>query len=89
VFREVTDGPQSEQDVSGDGLPAVTDNLVACRWDDPLERVEESLLSGADGVDHGGRNSFSKRYLSRECRPMKSRGESAIRSYYSRGCAEN
>ena len=63
VFREVTDGHQFEQYVSEDGLPAVRNDLLPCRWDDPLERVEESVLSGVDGVDHGGRNSLFRKIL--------------------------
>src|SRR5208337_4568505 len=71
-----------------DALPSFLDDLPAGRWYDPLEGVEEAVLSGVDCEDHGGRNSFSERHLSIEWWPAKSRVKLAIRSYYSSSCAE-
>ena len=36
--------------------------LPAGGRNDPLEGVEEAVLSGVDGMDHGGRNSLFQRY---------------------------
>jgi len=61
VFRQIADGHDFEDGVSKEPLPAVFDDLPACRRDDPLEGVEEAVLSGVNDVDHGRRNSFSSR----------------------------
>ena len=66
-FARFADGHDLEDGMSKDPLPAVFDDLPPCGWDDPLEGVEEAVLSGVDDVDHGGRNSFYKGQLSIEC----------------------
>ena len=72
-MREFADGHHFEQDMAKDALPAVGDDLLAGRRDDPVEGVEETVLSGIDGMDHNGRNSFTTGWLSIEPRPRKSR----------------
>jgi len=79
VLGEVIDGHDLKDDMTKDPLPAVADDLVSCRWNDPFEGVEEAVLSGVDGIDHGGRNSFSKIRLSIEERSRESRGKMAIK----------
>ena len=75
MLGELADGHDFEDGVSKDPLPAVADDLPSRRWNNPFERVEEAVLSGVDGMDHGGRNSFSKIWLSIEERPRESRGK--------------
>lgn len=89
VLSEFADGHHFEQDVAEDALPAVADDLPPGRRYDPVKGVEEAVLSRVDGVDHGGRNSFSKIRLSIEWRPGESRGKLAIKSDYSTSCDEN
>src|SRR3954453_14060682 len=73
VLGELVDGQDLEDGMSEDPLPTVSDDRPTGRRNDPLERVEEAVLSGVDGMDHGGRNSLSGNYLSIEWRPGKSR----------------
>ena len=79
VLGKVIDGHDLKDDMAKDSLPAVADDLASRRWNDPFEGVEEAVLSGVDGMDHGGRNSFSKIRLSIEERPRESRGKMAIK----------
>ncbi len=58
VLGELSDGHDIEDGMSKDPLPAVSDDGPSGRRNNPLERVEESVLSGVDGMDHGGRNSM-------------------------------
>jgi hypothetical protein len=75
VVCQFVDGHDFEQDMAKEPLPAVADDLSADRWEDALEGVEESVLSGVDGVDHAGRNSFPGYGLSIARHPGKSRME--------------
>ena len=75
VLAEFADGHDFEEDMAKDALPAVADDLPPGRRDDPFKGVEEAVLSGVDGVDHGGRNSFSKIWLSIESRRWLSRAK--------------
>ena len=69
MLGEFADGHDFEEDMAKDALPAVGDDLASGGGYDALEGVEEAVLSGIDGMDHSGRNSFSKIWLSIECRP--------------------
>ena len=60
VLGEVIDGHDLKDDMPKDPLPTVADDLASGRWNNPLEGVEEAVLSGVDGMNHGGRNSFYK-----------------------------
>ena len=60
VVAELGDGHDFEEDVAKDPLPTVGEDPPSDRRDNALEGVEEAVLSGIDGVDHGGRNSFSR-----------------------------
>ena len=53
VLGEVIDGHDLKDDMAKDSLPAVADDLASRRWNDPFEGVEEAVLSGVDGMDHG------------------------------------
>ena len=66
MSSEYGDGHDLKEDVAKEALPAVGDDPPPQRWDDAVEGVEAAILSGIDGRDHGGRDSLSKRYLSRE-----------------------
>src|SRR3954453_6320902 len=88
VFGQFTDGQNLEDGMSKDALPAVFDDLPPGRWYDPFEGVEEAVLSGIDRMDHGGRNSFSRLWLSIEWGPKMSRQKKDIRSGYSINYAE-
>ncbi len=70
---ELGDGHDFEEDVAKDPLPAVGDDPPSDRRDDAVEGVEEAVLSGIDGVDHVGRNSFFRLWLSIECSSKLSR----------------
>jgi hypothetical protein len=61
MVGEFGDGHEFQEDVSEDALPARGDDPLADGRDDPLERVEEVVLSGVDGVDHGRRNSLFRK----------------------------
>src|SRR3954453_19808126 len=71
VLGELVDGHDFEDGMSKDPLPTVGDDRPAGGWNHPLEGVEDAVLSGVDGMDHGRRNSFTGNYLSIECRPVK------------------
>ena len=73
MSSEFDDGHDLKEDVAKEALPSVGDDPPPQRWDDAVEGVEETILSGIDGMDHGGRNSLSKRCLSIECRAGLSR----------------
>ena len=75
--------------MSKDPLPAVADDLASCRWNDPFKGVEEPVLSGVDGMDHGGRNSFSKIQLSIEERSRTVKEKMALKRDLPKSCAEN
>ena len=60
MLGELGDGHEFEEDVAKDALPAVGDDPPPDGGDDPVEGVEEAVLSGIDGRDHGERNSLSK-----------------------------
>ncbi len=64
VFGKIANGHDLENGMSKDALPAVGDDLDACGRYDPLEGVEEAVLSGIERMDHSGRNSLSKIDLS-------------------------
>ena len=66
VFGEFANGQDFEDGMSEDPLPTVFDNRPAGRWNNPLKRVEEAILSGVDEMDHIERNSLSKNPLSIE-----------------------
>jgi hypothetical protein len=66
VGAEFGDGHDLEDDVAKDALPSVGDDPPSDRWDDAVEGIEEAVLSGIDRMDHGGRNSFSRLWLSIE-----------------------
>jgi hypothetical protein len=74
VLCEFIDRHEWEEDMPEDGLPAVSEDLPTGWGYDPLEGVEEAILSGIDGMDHRGRNSFSRDRLSIEWRPRESSG---------------
>ena len=73
VAVEFVDGHDLEEDVAKDALPAVSDDPPPDGRDDAIEGVEEAVLPGIDRVDHVGRNSLSKFWLSIESRPGMSR----------------
>ena len=73
VAAEFVNGHDLEEDVAKDALPAVGDDPPPDGRDDAVEGVEEAVLSGIDRVDHVGRNSLSKFWLSIESRPGMSR----------------
>jgi len=75
VGGEFADGHDFEQDMANESLPAVADDLSPRRRDDAIEGVEEAVLPGVDGVDHGDRNSFPGYELSMARHPGKSRME--------------
>ena len=85
---EFGDGHDLEEDVSKDALPSVGDDPPSDRWDDAIEGIEEAVLSGIDGMDHGGRNSFSRLWLSIERGPEMSRRKMDIKLEYSKSYAE-
>ena len=47
-----------------DSLPTLGDDPLTGRGYDALEGVEEAILSGVDHVDHNGRNSCYRIWLS-------------------------
>ena len=47
-----------------DSLPTLGDDPLTGRGYDALEGVEEAILSGVDHVDHNGRNSSFRIWLS-------------------------
>ena len=47
-----------------DPLPTLGDDPLTGRGYDALEGVEEAILSGVDHVDHNGRNSCFRIWLS-------------------------
>ena len=66
MWGQCADGHHFKQDMPKDPLPTVSDDPPAGRWNNPLERVEKAVLSGVDGMNHGGRNSLYRNYLSIE-----------------------
>ena len=89
MLGQFADGHDFEEDMSKDPLPAVGDDPLTGGGDDALEGVEEAVLSGVDDVDHGGRNSFLRIWLSIELRPAKVKRKMDINSDFSLTCAEN
>ena len=89
MLGEFADGHHFEEDVSKDPLPARADDPLTGRGYDALKGVEEAVLSGVDGVDHGGRNSFYTGCLSVEARLAKVKREMDIRYYFIYTCGEN
>jgi hypothetical protein len=72
-----------------DALPTVGDDSATDRRDDAIEGIEEAVLSGIDGTNHGGRNSLPGRWLSMESRPPNVERKTAIKSYFSESCAKS
>jgi hypothetical protein len=69
LFREggssiATPGHHFQEGMPKDPLPTVGDDLLAGRGNDALEGVEEAILLGVDHVDHNGRNSCFRIWLS-------------------------
>ncbi len=88
MLSQSVDGHGLEDDVSEDALPSRADDPLAGGGNHPIERVEETVLSGIDGVDHSGRNSFTRIWLSIEVRPRKSRGKMDINLGFPWTCVE-
>ena len=58
------------------------------RWDDAVEGIEEAVLSGIDGMDHGGRNSLSKLWLSIESASRDVKEKMGINLGFSMSCVK-
>ena len=72
-----------------DSLPTIGDDPLAGRGYDALKGIEETILSGVDEVDHNGRNSWFRLYLSLQLRPAKVKRKMDINSAFISACAEN
>ena len=64
MLGQFADGHDFEEDMAKDSLPALADDPLAGGGNDALEGVEEAVLSGVNGVDHDGRNSCFRVWLS-------------------------
>ena len=87
MLSQLVDGHGFEDDVSKDALPSRADDPLADGWDHSVEGVKEAVLSGIDGVDHSGRNSFTRIWLSIES-PENVKGNMVIKLDFSWTCAE-
>ena len=58
MLSEFADRHDLEDGMSKEALPTVADDFATCRWNNALKGVKEAILSGVDGMDHGGRNSL-------------------------------
>ena len=64
LLGQFADGHHFEEDVSKDSLPTRADDPLTGGGYDALEGVEEAILSRVDHVDHNGRNSCFRIWLS-------------------------
>ena len=72
-----------------DPLSTLGDDPLTGRGYDALEGVEEAILSGVDRVDHNGRNSYFRIWLSLQLHPTKVNRKMDIKLAFSLACAEN
>ena len=88
VFSEVADGHDFEEDVSKESLPAVGDDPSSDGRDDALEGVEEAVLSGIDGVDHGRTQLLVRRQVKYRVASKRVKRKLAVRSGIPRSCVD-
>ena len=73
ILGQFANGHHFQEGMPKDPLPTLGDDPLTGRGYDALEGVEEAILSGVDHVDHNGRNSCFRIWLSLSCVLRKSR----------------
>ena len=64
ILGQFANGHHFQEGMPKDSLPTLGDDPLTGRGYDALEGVEEAILSGVDHVDHNGRNSCYRIWLS-------------------------
>src|SRR5271157_1719745 len=64
ILGQFANGHHFQEGMPKDPLPTLGDDPLSGRGYDALEGVEEAILSGVDRVDHNGRNSCFRIWLS-------------------------
>jgi hypothetical protein len=89
ILGQFANGHHFQEGMSKDSLPTLGDDPLTGRGYDALEGVEEAILSGIDHVNHNGRNSCFRIWLSLQLHPTKVKRKMDINSYFPLTCAEN